>query len=232
MEKYKILIIGFMALIASYSCSSDDASDNSRETAFFPSKINVSAGGDAEEATIRYNEENQLVGITTTNSSSYEYSYQDDGLINQILNTNNGNSYEIEYDGTLISNITRVSDGGNIPVSYADGRYDLEGGFAIFNNQNQLIQRNDINIEYSDLAGPFQVLDFQPILYLDDFDFLFVNYILSKNEIIQLRADIGTFTFTSERDENNNIVDARAVDESGNERFVFTIEYEQKTIIN
>ena len=232
MKKIKILIAIFLVGVLNFSCSGDDDGGQNLKVSFLPTKIEITNGTESVEALLNYNTSNQLESFKV-NSIGYEFGYNEDGLINSLIIDEEGGpvQFNVLYSAGIISAITRVSDGIDIVITYADGRYDYEGDSATFNSQNQLIQRDDgATINYSTQKGPFYALQAQLVLYLIDFDDLFLGYLFARNEITAMNTDIGNFTFANETDSNGNITSSILIDEADQERFFFTIEYEERII--
>ncbi|WP_026755632.1 hypothetical protein [Sediminibacter sp. Hel_I_10] len=219
-----LIVISFSVL----SCNNDDDGNPEPQMGFFPSTIAFTEiSGAAVEIDFTYDTNNRISSITAP-FASFELEYNSNGLINEIIDYSENDVYTMTYDGDILTSITIQDSGELIPVSYSNGTYSLNSAVFSSNEQNMVVDFNGSAITYVNIPGPFANLKFQPALLISTEFFPYAVYLFSAHEIATMEYVFSgvTYTFTTVRDANNNIVLAESFDEWGGEGIDYAIAYE------
>lgn len=185
MEKVKVVTAIFLAGGLGFSCSSDDDRSATR-IGYFPKTITITtiASVSSEVYEYTYNEYNQIVRLQG-GEADVEFGYNDNGMISTVDISNSSENYTIEYDGNIVTSFTEVNTNDVFDLIFLEGRYSFEGGTRTFDSDNRLIATSGTQaINYSVNSGPFQEVDFQPVLFFLGGDAITRgSYFLATNEV-------------------------------------------------
>lgn len=213
------------------SCGNDDDTNRANEplTGFFPKTITtttVNTSGTSTETLVHnYSNDNRIVSITNS-SSNISLEYNENGLVDKLIDNTGSEIFEIEYEGNIITRIVETSSNTVFNVDYNNGTYDSDIGTLTFNTQNQLIETGiSSSIEYNTNPGPFAELDFQPVFFfLGGSAVTRAAYFYAKNEVISFALSLaGLLTAETQRDIDGNISRVSFRNSSGQELYTYEI---------
>ncbi len=225
-----------LILFSLTSCNNDDDNGNQEpQLGFFPTKIVLEDGGIPLIVEFTYDNRNQIA-LMTSEAFSLSFAYNSNGLIAETRFNGTSDIISTTYDGEIVTSLT-ATDGSFtdvVPVSYTDGTYSTNSAIIKLNPQNQILEFYGSPISYSNNPGPFSQLKFQPALFITTDVAALYSYFFSPNEITQMEQpfDGVTYTVVNTRDANDNIVLAQLIDPMGDEGLSYTIEYEERPLMN
>ena len=235
MKKFNIYNALFLALsiFIITSCNGDD-DENSTKMGYFPKSITATtiSDGSSETVTFNYNEKNQIIQLMGAESEA-TFGYNENGLISTVDVVNSLESYTIQYNGNIITSFTEVNTNDVFDVTYSSGTYNFDGGIRTFDTANRLTDSGSVfSITYNTNSGPFNEVDFQPVLFFLGGDAIIRgSYFFAVNEVTSFTIPLGgELTCQTTKDDNNNIIEVSAVSSDDVEIYSYTITYEERII--
>ncbi|MGC1471479.1 MAG: hypothetical protein WA775_02710 [Psychroserpens sp.] len=234
--KYSMTSLLLLILFSLTSCNNDDDNGNQEpELGFFPTKIILEDGGTTLDIEFTYDNKNQIA-LITSDLFSLSFAYYANGLIAETRLNGTSTVISTTYDGEIVTSLTETDEISSdiIPVSYTNGTYSTNSAIIKLNPQNQVLELYGSPITYSNNSGPFTHLKFQPALFITADIVPIYSYFFATHEITEFEFPFNGITYTVDntRDANNNIVFAQWIDPMGNEDASYTIEYEERPLIN
>lgn len=226
------LILCFLMIL---SCNNDDDRNPEPQLGFFPTKIVLDDGWAAVEMEFTYDNKNQIA-LITSDAFNLSFAYNTDGFIGETRFNGTSTVISMTYDGEIVTSLTETDETTSevTPVSYTNGTYSTNSAIIKLNPQNQVVEFYGSPIAYANNLGPFNHLKFQPALFISTDVAALYSYLFAPNEITEFEEPFSgiTYTVVNTRDANNNIVLAQLVDPMGDNGPTYTIEYEERPLIN
>ena len=235
MKYSKLYIIGLAVLsfVGNFSCSGDDEGTSTR-MGYFPKSITATtiSDGSSQTVTFNYNEKNQIIQLIGA-ESDVTFGYNENGLITTVDVVNSLEGYTIQYDGNIVSSFTEINTNDVFEVTYSSGTYNFDGGTRTFDTDNRLVDSGSVySIAYTTNSGPFNEVDFQPVLFFLGGDAIIRgSYFFAVNEVTSFTIPLGgELTCQTTRDDNDNIIEVSAVSSNDVEIYSYIITYEERII--
>lgn len=256
MKTLKSIAFIIFAIIIT-ACSNDDDSSSNSEQRYFPTQISTVPTGSSEAVNmnIQYNASDrisQFSFVNSTQTNTYDTSYNSDGLITSILHTRPDATtleYAFEYSNGIVSQITIINASSSLPLNvdydeftntytvssglfgYLGFKYDASGNIIDISGSagNFLFSYNSNEGVFKNVSDNFPLI---LVISLGSSSSNIFNTLMFSTKQLTGMTFIGTnINIESTRNENNEIETVKLIDATTFEiQSTATITYELRTI--